>query len=162
MYSPGIRSSSCGCGLKSRGRHRDALHAPADRCIDTFVDDLMRGRSNGLQTRGAEAIDGSACDGWRKAGQHGRNARDVLTLWTVRLAAAENDVLYFVGVEVWRLGHNVPKAMCSEIFRTRQIERAPKGFGKCGPRTGNHNHFSHVLSSGQRMKLTLWAKTLRD
>ncbi len=62
----------------------------------------------------------------RKAGVQRGHARDVVTLHAMRLAATENDVFDFFGVELRGLAQNVPDAMGGQVFGPRHVEGAAK------------------------------------
>src|ERR1700758_3617800 len=91
--------------------------------LHTLADDLVRGDSNRLQSRGAKPVYGRARDRSGKAGQHGGSAGDVVTLRTVWLCASQHNVVYFGRVKLWHLAQDVLDAMCCQIFGAGSVER---------------------------------------
>src|SRR6266481_1858057 len=135
-----------GIGAAVALRHADAFHAAAHRRVGPFMDDLVRRHGNGVQSRGAEAVDGGSANRSGQTGQHGRDARDVVALGTMRLAAAQNDIFDLFGIELRSFAQHILNAMRGEFIRTRDVERSAKGFGECGPRAGYDNGFSHAAA----------------
>src|SRR5258708_32879394 len=62
----------------------------------------------------------------RQAGVQRGNARDIVALDSVGLAAAENYVFDFVGIDLRSFAENVLDAMRGEILGPRHIEGAAK------------------------------------
>ncbi len=57
-----------------------------------------------------------------------------MALCAVGLAAAEDHVFDFRGIELRRFAQDILDAMRGQVFRARHIERAAEGFGerRCG------------------------------
>ena len=87
-----------------------------------------------LQARSAEAVDGGAGHRDRQAAQNHDDAADVETLLPVRLAATENQVVDFGGVELRGFAQHIFHAMRGEILGPRDIERSAQRLwrGRCG------------------------------
>src|SRR3989454_10990188 len=69
---------------------RSRLDAAADHDVGAVVDDVVGRDRDRLEPRGAEAVHREATDAHREPGADRRDARDVVALRAVGLAAAEN------------------------------------------------------------------------
>src|SRR5262245_53054133 len=107
--------------LELLGR-RDARDAAADGCLGSFLHDLISGYGDGLQSGGAEAIDGDARDGDRQTGADQRDAGNIVSLRAVGVGTAEDDVVDFPGVELRRLAEDVLNAVSGQIVGASEIE----------------------------------------
>ena len=85
------------------GAHRDARHrldAAGEDEVLPAGGDLLRGDVDGLEARGAEAVELDAGDGVRQAGLDGGGLGDVAALVADGRDAAEDDVVDRVGIEL--------------------------------------------------------------
>ncbi len=125
-------------------RHANALDAATDRRVHPFIHDLVRDQRDGLQSGRAESIDRGPGNRCGQTGEHGGDARDIVPLRTMRLAAAENHVFDLCWIELRRFAQNIFDAMRGQLIRTRDVERPAKRFSQRGTRTGNYHCFSHA------------------
>src|SRR5439155_221250 len=123
--------------------HRDRFHAAADHDVGAVVDDVVRGDRDGLEARGAEAVQREPGDRHREPRAHRRHAGDVVALRAVRLAAAHDHVLDLFRVELRHLAEDVLDAVGGEIVGAREVERATERLGERRPRAGDDDGFSH-------------------
>jgi hypothetical protein len=66
-----------------------------------------------------------------------------VALGTVRLAAAQDDVLDFLLVELRRLAEHVGDAVRCQVRRQRHVERAALRLGERRTGAGDDDSFSH-------------------
>ena len=71
------------------------------------------------------------------------HARDVMALGAVRLAAAEDDVLHLLGIELRHLAEGVLDAVGGEVGRQRHIERAALRLRERRAGAGDDDGFPH-------------------
>ena len=102
--------------------HADTFDTATDGRIDSFILDLVRCERDGLQAGRAKTIDRSTRDCGRQPGQHGGNARNVVSLGTVRLRASQDYIFNLVGIEFGRLAQRVLDAMGGKFVRASNVE----------------------------------------
>ena len=105
-------------------RHR--LDAGGDEDVALAGADGVRGHADGLERRGAVAIDGHAGHVGEPGEQRG-DARDVEARLAGRLAAADHEVLDALGVEFGQLGQHRAHDERGEVVGTHVDERALEG-----------------------------------
>src|SRR5205814_1510638 len=71
------------------------------------------------------------------------DARDVVALRAVRLAAAEDHLFHFLGIEPRRLAEHVLDGVGGEIVGTRHVEAATVRLRERCARAGDDDRFSH-------------------
>src|SRR5712691_4651764 len=123
--------------------HRDRLDAAADHDVGAVVDDVVGRDRDRLEPRGAEAVHREATDAHREPGADRRDARDVVALRAVGLAAAENHVLDLRRVELWDLAEDVLDAVGGEVVRPREVERAAERLGERRAGARDDDGFTH-------------------
>ncbi len=108
------------------GAHRHAghgLHTTGDDQLVEAGADLLRGQVDGLEARGAEAVELEAADGVGQAGHGHRGAGDVGTLVTHRRDDAQDQVGDPVLVEVRETAAQLLDQTNSQIDRLDRVQR---------------------------------------
>ena len=155
----GILLFDRGAGIVVANDEADGFHAAADGGLGAFTYDLVSCHGDGLQTGRAEAVHRDSGGRNREAGVQRRNARDVVALHSVGLAAAQNHVFDFFGIELRGLAQDILDAMGGEVLGPRHVEGAAKRFGKAGARTGYYDGFSHLVVDRLVVGQLSWCKT---
>ena len=122
------------------------MSAAADSCVDAFVDNLMGGHCNGLQTGGAESIDGGARNGDRKSSDDRGDSRYVRSLRSVRLGAAtESRPQSPPDQRAEAFLQNILNTMGGKIVRPSDIKGSAERFSQASPGAGDDDSFSHEI-----------------
>ena len=124
-------------------RHRNRFDSAADRRPDTLRDHHVCRLNDRLKAGIAEPVHRHPRRGHRKAGSQRRDARNVVTLRSVRLAAAENHLFDFRRVELRRPGEDIADAVRGQIIGPGDVERATMRLGQRRPPARDDHGFSH-------------------
>ncbi|MNN04268.1 hypothetical protein D3C81_1169890 [compost metagenome] len=123
-------------------RQGDGLDATGDDHVAAAGSDLVGGDGDGLQARGAEAVQGHAGDVGAQLGQHRPVTADVVALGALVGAGADDAVFHQQRVEVVACQQGVD-AMGDHVVRTGQVEFAAEGLGQAGANAVDYHHFTH-------------------
>ncbi len=128
---------------------RCTVHVAADRLDTGSHEDVTLARPDGvgghadrLQRRGAVAVDRDTGD-VVEPGEQGDDARHVVARLTAGLAAAEDEVLDVVRVELGELGQHDLDRQGGEVVGTALDERALHGTADGGAAGGDDDCFGH-------------------
>ena len=123
IHEPGI-----GRDLVATHRHHaHGLGAASDDHVGMAAHDALGGHGDGLQARGAEAVDGHRRKLDGQAGAQGRDARDVHALLGFGHGAAEDHVVNFFGIEVWNAVERTAYGDGGEVVGAGGMEGALAG-----------------------------------
>ena len=137
--------------LRAVLQHRDGLDAAADRDVDAFLDDLVRGHHDRLRARRAEPVHRGGRDGGREPGDDRRDARDVHALRALGDAAARDHVADLGLVHARVAREQLRDAVRELVVRAGQVEGAPVGLRQAGAHAiDDHGLARHGQTSGRQ------------
>ena len=121
---------------------RNGFEPAADGDAHAVVDDLLRGRGDRHEARGALPVDRHAGDAGRKAGAQQRLAGDIAALRSLLQRGAHHHVVDLAGVD-GRALERVRDRMPAERLGLGVVERAAIGLADRRARGGDDDGFTH-------------------
>ena len=123
----------------------DRLQTATDGDRRAVVDDVLGGRGDAHQARGALAVERHARDGVRQAGAQGGLAGDVVAGRTLLQGRAHDHVVDFARIDASAFDRGADH-VAAELGARGVVERAAIGLADRGAGCGDDNRFTHGRS----------------